>query len=50
MEMTIDIGEVKRLVEDGDLVDWLFNHTVNFSTVAFVIQVLSDKIDELENS
>ncbi len=50
MDMGLDMDEIKSLVFDGKLTDWLVNNTVNFSTAAFILQTLIDKVNELENS
>lgn len=47
MEMEIDLKEVERFVTEK-LPGLLMNNTADFSTSAFILQTLLEKIDELE--
>lgn len=50
MEITIDrkiIDEVKRVLDNG-LVPYLANNTVNFESVAFILQAIMTAVQEAE--
>lgn len=47
MEIEIDLKEVKEFV-NGKLPEFLNKNCTSFSTSAFILQTLLEKIDELE--
>lgn len=57
LEMTIDneiLDEVENIAMKGELTNWLFNHTVNFASCAFIIDAIMKAAttvrEQLENN
>ena len=46
--MEIDIDEVKKLVYSDEFSEFLFSHSTNFSTAAYIMQLCFDGVDHLE--
>lgn len=46
-EMTVDVEEVRKLVESDEFINFLLSHTENLATAAFIMQSVFDKIKEL---
>ena len=53
-EVTVDLEEVKQVIESPDFAQYLLSHTTQFTTAAFILQTLLDAVDEaaqqLDNS
>ena len=45
-ETTVDLAEVKRVVEAPEFAQYLLSHTTTFGAAAFILQTLLDAIDE----
>ena len=48
MEIEVDIKEVRKFIKSEKFSDFLLSNTTDFSTAAFILQTLLDKIDEIE--
>ena len=48
MEVEIDINDVERFVNSQDFHYYLVNNTTEFTTAAFILQTLLDKVDEIK--
>ena len=48
MELSVDINDIEEFVKSDKFSQFLLNNTTEFSTAAFVLQTLFDKIDELK--
>lgn len=48
MECICDLNDIKKFVSSDKFTNFLINNTTDFSTAAFVLQTLIEKIDELE--
>ena len=44
-EVTVDLEEVKQVIESPDFAQYLLSHTTQFSTAAFILQTLLDAVD-----
>ena len=53
-ETTVDLDEVKRVIEAPEFAQYLLSHTTEFSSAAFILQTLLNAVDEaaqtLDNS
>ena len=53
-EVTVDLAEVKEVIEAPEFAQYLLSHTTQFSTAAFILQTLLDAVDnaaqQLDNS
>lgn len=49
MEMEVDIKKVKELVNIDKFVRFLLGNITDIETCGFVLQILLDKIKEIEN-
>ena len=45
-EVTVDLAEVKRLIESDEFCQFLLSHTTEFSSAAFILQTLLNAVDE----
>lgn len=45
-EVTVDLEEVKQVIEAPEFAQYLLSHTTQFSTAAFILQTLLDAVDE----
>lgn len=50
MVISVDIENVKEFVYSDKFRNFLLNATTDFGTAAFVLQTLTDKIDELKQA
>lgn len=48
MDMAIDIIDVKQLVKSDKFSQFLLSNTTDFTTAAFILQTLFEKIEEVE--
>lgn len=48
MDMAIDIIDVKQFVKSDKFSQFLLSNTTDFTTAAFILQTLLDKIEEVE--
>ena len=48
MDMAIDIIDVKQFVKSDKFSQFLLNNTTDFTTAAFILQTLFEKIEEVE--
>ena len=48
MDMAIDIIDVKQFVNSDKFSQFLLNNTTDFTTTAFILQTLFEKIEEVE--
>lgn len=48
MDMTVNIKDVKKFVESQKFIQFLSNNITDFSTAAFILQTLLDKVKELD--
>lgn len=48
MNIDIDIKNIEDFVKSDNFISFLQNKTTNFSTAAFILQTLLDKIDEIK--
>ena len=44
-EVTVDLAEVKEVIEAPEFAQYLLTHTTQFSTAAFILQTLLDAVD-----
>lgn len=53
-EVTVDLGEVRRVIEAPEFAQYLLSHTTEFASAAFILQTLLNAVDEaaasLDNS
>jgi hypothetical protein len=45
-ETTVDLNEVKRVIEAPEFAQYLLSHTVTFGAAAFILQTLLDAVDK----
>lgn len=45
-ETTVDLDEVKRVIEAPEFAQYLLSHTTEFGTAAFILQTLLDAVEE----
>ena len=50
MEISINLEDVKEFVESLEFANFLLENTTEFSTAAFILQILLEKIEELEKA
>ncbi len=54
LEVSVDLEEVKRVIEAPEFAQYLLSHTTQFSSAAFILQTLLDAVDDaaasLDNS
>lgn len=54
LEVSVDLKEVKRVIEAPEFAQYLLSHTTQFSSAAFILQTLLDAVDDaaasLDNS
>ena len=43
--MTVDLNEVKEFVESSKFEDYLLSNTTNFSTAAYILQALLERLE-----
>ena len=48
MDMTVNLEDVREFIESQKFTQFLLSNTTEFSTAAFILQILLDKIEELE--
>ena len=48
MDMAIDIIDVKQFVKSDKFSQFLLSNTTDFTTAAFILQTLFEKIEEVE--
>ena len=48
MDMTVNLEDVKKFIESQKFTQFLLSNTTEFSTAAFILQTLLDKIEELD--
>lgn len=46
----VDMNEVERFINNPDFHYYLVNNVVEFSTAAFILQTLLDKVQEMRQS
>lgn len=49
MEIEVDIKQVRNFIKSEKFSDFLLSNTTEFSTAAFILQVLLEKLDEIES-
>lgn len=49
METEVDIKEVRNFIKSEKFSNFLLSNTTEFSTAAFILQVLLEKLDEIES-
>lgn len=50
MIMQVDLDDVKEFVESDKFTQFLLSNTTEFSTAAFILQTVLEKIDEIKNN
>ena len=45
-ETTVDLDEVKRVIEAPEFAQYLLSHTTEFGSAAFILQTLLDAVEE----
>ena len=48
MDMIVNLEDVKEFVESQKFTQFLLSNTTEFSTAAFILQTLLDKVEELK--
>lgn len=48
MDMTVNLEDVREFIESQKFTQFLLSNTTEFSTAAFILQTLLDKIEELD--
>jgi len=48
MDMTVNLKNVKEFIESQKFTQFLLSNTTDFSTAAFILQTLLDKVKELD--
>nr|DAZ72761.1 MAG TPA: hypothetical protein [Caudoviricetes sp.] len=48
MECICDLNDIKEFVSSDKFANFLVNNTTDVGTVVFILQILIEKIDELE--
>ena len=43
--MTVDLNDVKRFIESPEFTDYLLSNTTNFSTAAYILQALLERLE-----
>ena len=49
-ETTVDLDEVKRVIEDPEFAQYLLSHTTTFGAAAFILQTLLDAVENAAQS
>lgn len=49
-ETTVDLDEVKRVIEDPEFAQYLLTHTTTFGAAAFILQTLLDAVENAAQS
>lgn len=47
MEIELNIEEVEEFVTSDEFIQFIINNTTQFGTAAFILQTLTEKIDEI---
>lgn len=47
MECTVDLKDVKDFIESDKFTQFLINNTTDIGTALFILQTISDKLEEL---
>ena len=47
MEIEINLKEVEEFVTSDEFIQFIINHTTQFGTAAFILQTLTEKLDEI---
>lgn len=50
MEIGVDLNDVKKFIESDKFTQFILNNTIDFGTAAFILQILFEKVEELENT
>ena len=45
-ETTVDLDEVKRVIEAPEFAQYLLSHTTEFASAAFILQTLLNAVEE----
>ena len=48
MDMTVNLEDVREFIESQKFTQFLLSNTTEFSTAAFILQTLLDKIEEFD--
>lgn len=48
MDMTVNLEDVREFIESQKFTQFLLSNTTEFSTAAFILQTLLDKIEKLD--
>lgn len=49
-EVTVDLDEVKQVIEAPEFAQYLLSHTTQFSSAAFILQTLLNAVDDAAQS
>lgn len=47
MEIEVDLEEVEEFITDDNFIQFILNNTTQFGTASFILQTLTEKIDEI---
>lgn len=48
MDMTVNLKDVREFIESQKFTQFLLSNTTEFSTAAFILQTLLNKVEELD--
>ena len=47
MEIELDLKEIEEFVTSDNFIQFIINNTTQFGTAAFILQTLTEKLDEI---
>lgn len=49
MEITVDLKNLEQFITSDKFTQFLLNNTTDFGTAAFILDILTRKVEELKN-